>query len=278
MRARAWSLLLPLLLGCAGKNVVSGEDKSSAERLQALVPGWCKDICNRFSSCVASHPCDCSGDACDCPQPTADCPAECEREMARFTRGDDTCAAAGESFKSCLDASTCQELYDGACVVSATDDRLCPKIKDTSGQTDAPSATGSAGSATAGSANIDVGGDSAGVGGASAGGAVGGASTGGASASGGTSTIGPVVSCTSGYGSAGSAYGGASSSLTCEEGRQYCSDGHDYNWTCVRNSQGRTGCTCFMDTQVTGGFDPGTDECPDLGLVNAGCGWNLEVT
>lgn len=269
MRARAFSLLLPLLLSCAGKNVVSGDDKTPAERLDALLPNWCKDICSRLDSCATNQPCGCSGDSCDCVQPSADCPAECEQEMARFTRGNDACAAAGESYKSCLDGSTCQDLYDGVCMVSDRDERLCPRIKDNSTPPDAPTATGSGGTAVAGSANIDVGGDSAGIGGASAGGA---------SASGGTSTGGPVVSCTAGYGSAGSAFGGGSSSLTCEEGRQYCSDGHDYNWTCVRNSQGRTGCTCFMDTQVTGGFDPGTDECPGIQLVNAGCGWNLEAT
>src|SRR6185503_21157083 len=100
MRARAFSLLLPLLLSCAGKNVVSGDDKTPAERLDALLPNWCKDICSRLDSCATNQPCGCSGDSCDCVQPSADCPAECEQEMARFTRGNDACAAAGESYKS----------------------------------------------------------------------------------------------------------------------------------------------------------------------------------
>src|SRR6185503_18895900 len=104
---------------------------------------WCKDICSRLYSCATNQPCGCSGDSCDCVQPSADCPAECEQEMARFTRGNDACAAAGESYKSCLDGSTCQDLYDGVCMVSDRDERLCPRIKDNSTPPDAPTARGS---------------------------------------------------------------------------------------------------------------------------------------
>ena len=64
------------------------------------------------------------------------------------------------------------------------------------------------------------------------------------------------------------------SSVTCEEGRDTCSDGHDYSWICVVSSQGEAACSCLLDEQVVGAFDPGVG-CPALTEVNAGCGWNL---
>jgi len=31
----------------------------------------------------------------------------------------------------------------------------------------------------------------------------------------------------------------------------------------------------LVDSQVTGGFDPGTTNCPTQPQVNAGCNWNI---
>jgi hypothetical protein len=187
--------------------------------------------------------------------------------MQRYTAGDDECATVGLRFSSCLAGLTCEQLHHKQpCRLSDADERLCPHDDD-----DPPIGVGGPSSATGG-ATGSAGSASGGV--PSSGAADG---TGGAGASG-TGTGGAAsVSCNVGYdtGSAGSSAGGSSRSLTCEEGRESCSDAHDYGWVCAQGSQGQLGCTCFVDSQVTGGFAPGTGSCPSLSTVNAGCGWNI---
>ena len=260
MKIGAWALMGALTFGCAGKNTVAGSEKTKAEQLEAAVPSWCEQICARLTACSAS--CDCSGDVCDCPTAQADCPASCQKEMARFTPGDDHCAAVGEHFKTCLDGLSCQQLSDSHnCTIADTDARLCPN-----GATDdpPPDATGPAtGPSVGGSGPSDAG------------------SNGGLPSSGGaapTTSNGARVGCTSAYGTAGAAgtsSAGSSQAVTCEEGVTDCSDGHEYNWICVRGSEGQLGCTCFVDSEVTGGFDPQSASCPTQQTVNLGCSWNI---
>ena len=62
---RLW-LFLPLFLGCAGKNVVAGEEKTKAEQLESALPSWCQSTCARLRACPESTGCDCDGDVCQC--------------------------------------------------------------------------------------------------------------------------------------------------------------------------------------------------------------------
>src|SRR5205814_3806649 len=99
MRFAVLGLLLPAVLGCAGKNVVAGEEKTKAQQLAAAVPSWCATTCARLQACPAP-PCDCVDDSCSCTSPAGnDCPAQCLDAMARFTTGADACAAVGELFR-----------------------------------------------------------------------------------------------------------------------------------------------------------------------------------
>jgi hypothetical protein len=295
MNIRLWGLAFSLCLGCAGKNTVAGSDKTQAEQLEEAVPSWCVSICQRLAACSSDNGCHCSGDGCECAGVSDNCARDCEQEMERYTaHGDEECAGVGLRFKSCIDRLSCEQFNDKqSCALSASDERLCPDDVDeppstcepncdvppsgTGGFTGGPS--GSAGSAAAGgdtasgTAGTSSGGASSGGSGPAQGGASGGTGSGGAGSGG--ASGGPPVDCSAGYGSAGSSAGGSPSSLTCEEGRDACSDGHSYNWVCVQGSQGQTGCTCFLDSQVTGGFDPGSASCPTLATVNSGCGWNI---
>ncbi|HYQ14847.1 MAG TPA: hypothetical protein VEQ58_03790 [Polyangiaceae bacterium] len=276
-------LLLGLLAACAGKNTVAGNDKTRAEQLDASLPTWCEQTCSRLSACSDPKTCDCAGDVCDCSDFSTACPDQCQQELARFTTGSDQCAAAGERFKKCIDAVSCDEIENtNGCKISEAEAKLCP---DDASDDEPPSGgpvSGTAGTASSspGSAGGPTTGGAA-TAGTSSGGAPGsgGSSASGGAAAGGTGSSGPSVRCASGYGTAGAAGTGGtppSSAVTCEEGAADCNDGHSYDWICVRGSQGQLGCTCFVDSQVTGSFDPGSDMCPSHDIVNVGCNWNVE--
>src|SRR3954465_7714419 len=82
MRFAVLGLLLPVVLGCAGKNVVAGDEKTKSQQLEAAVPSWCETTCTRLQACPA-RPCECTGDLCDCPAEVgSDCPAQCLKAMA----------------------------------------------------------------------------------------------------------------------------------------------------------------------------------------------------
>lgn len=244
MKPYLFCVVLGLMAGCAGKSTLSGDEKTRAEQLDATVPSWCRITCDRIQGCSDAA----AGDH---------CLAECEAEMARFTGGRDGCAEVGERFKHCIDGMTCEELtHNGACVLSEGDKRLCPESDDSvdvpDGTVDGPPAPGSGGSGP-----LPGGGPGTGSGTAGGGG-------------------GPIVSCNSAYGAvSASRPEPASSAVICEEGRAECDDGHDYSWMCVRGSEGQLGCTCFVDSQVTGGFDPQSSSCPSEATVAAGCHWNF---
>lgn len=259
-------LLVALTIGgCAGKNTVAGQDKTKAEQLEESLPSWCQSICQRIDTCAEAVPaCDCQGDACDCSGggggTRASCPSECEQEMARYTN--DTCAVVGENLKRCIDTMTCED-FNGSrkCEVSNADKKRCPGVDDSSETP--PSAAGGGAPASGGTGPVpDPGTGAAG----NTGGVVGGAA-------GGT-----LVSCSSSYGTGGGAgMEPASSAVICEEGRDDCNDGHEYSWICARGSEGQLGCSCFVDSEVTGGFDPQSADCPSPATVNAGCHWNIAL-
>jgi hypothetical protein len=228
------------LVGCSGQNVVAGEGKSKTERLQASLPSWCSSTCKTLLMCDVDDDCTCTGDRCVCPgQVDDDCPEDCQEEMARWTVGSDQCAEAGERFQRCVDEQGCAvRTEEGLCSVTE-DEEACPRP----GDADPPDAG-------------PAGGPNQGEGGAG-------------------SVPTPPVTCSDSFGTGGGT-GTGYPVLLCEEGRQTCSDGHDYLWYCVRTSETVVTCSCLVDQVVVGGFDPG-EGCPSTQQVNQGCGWNLDL-
>jgi hypothetical protein len=282
--------LLPLVLGCAGKNTVAGEEKTKAELLEAAVPSWCAKTCQRLIDCTEGDSCDCSAstDLCVGVSYDATCPKQCEEEMERWTIGGDVCAAIGERLQDCIDAASCENVGHGAdCKISEAEAAACPNPNEDTSLPESVDSTGPNG-AYAGTANYGgsssigpsvTGGTTSYAGSATYGGTygVGGSyPVGGTSASGGNSS-GPVVTCGDAYGAGGGQPSDTTSAaVLCEEGRADCSDGHVYDWICVQDSQGRRACSCLVDSGVTGGFTPEAS-CPDLAQVNAACGWNIDT-
>lgn len=283
MRRYAWTLMVPMFLGCSGANVVSGEDQTEAEKLASDLPSWCEMTCERLRECIggASEDCSCSGDVCDCtttPRTTAACAADCEETLSEFSKTTEQCADVGRRYLQCIDTLSCADLESEppclppreqleACELDDDDDDVAPTsgVGGSSGDDPgAPSSSGGsisyAGSASSGYAGTASGGT--GVAGTSAGG---------------SGPVGPVVTCSSGFGSAGAA-GSANTptgpSVTCEEGRADCSDGHEYSWICVDDAAGHNWCSCFLDNNPVGAL-PSTGMCPSIDLINTSCGWNL---
>jgi len=242
------SLLLPLLVGCAGKNVVAGEEKTKAEQLESALPSWCQSTCTRLRACETSAPCQCDAesDVCNsCVGVDENCEAQCKAYLAPFTGAGEMCAVIGERMEHCVDGLTCGDLGgQDPCVPSAAEKAACPDPNEID---DSPP-SGSVG-------------DSAGP------------SEGGAPSTGSYAGTNPV-SCTDSYGAGGGQPASGSSQVTCEEGRANCTDGHEYSWICARDSQGQRACSCLVDAHATAGFEPVMD-CPDLSAVNVGCGWSL---
>lgn len=261
------SLFLPLFLGCAGKNVVAGEEKTKAEQLESALPSWCESTCTRFLACPEPNGCDCSGDVCECAGVDAGCAEQCPKAFARYTDAGEACAVIGQRVMDCFDGVTCSELNGkDPCPTTAAERALCPDSND--GISDNPP-SGSDGDAVGPAV---TGGTSASAGGATF--TAGTASAGGYYGSAGSAAGANPVSCEGSYGAGGGAPASGGSQVTCEEGRAGCSDGHEYSWICVRDSQGQRACSCLVDAHATAGFEPVMD-CPDLSAVNAGCGWAL---
>jgi hypothetical protein len=232
MSRESFRLLLSLMVvGCAAKNTVAGRDKTKAEQLEAALPSWCQTTCARIEACPPPA-CDCQDATCNCNRAPQDCRAKCEREMMRFIAGDDTCATIGQTYERCVDSMTCDDFdHNGDCVLSQTDESLCPAIDDStedSAAEDGPTAS---------------------------------------------------VLCSLGYDRNldGNEADAVAIGVICDEGRRECEDGHAYAWLCARGSEGSFGCTCFVDSEVTGGFAPGSSSCPDQGAVNAACHWNIAL-
>lgn len=272
-------LLLGLSVGgCAGKNTVAGTDKTKAEQLESSVPSWCQTTCDRIQDCAMAD-CKCRGDLCDCARVDDDCPEECQKEMARFTEGDDDeCAEIGERFKRCIDGLSCSDFdIKGKCSLSDAEEDRCRTTSKP--PIDSPPAGGGPvqdpGTGGTGSGAAPSGGGNTGSAAAPSNG--GNTGTAAAPSVGGTGAGGEPVHCNSAYGTGGGAAElPASSSVVCEEGRGACTDDREYSWICARGSEGQVGCTCFVNSQVTGGFDPRSTSCPTLATVNSGCNWNLD--
>lgn len=276
MLRSAWCLMLPLFLGCAGKNTVAGADETKPEQLAASLPSWCDKTCQKLDDCALSTPCDCGGsDVCDCPGANPKCGSDCQETLLPYTKGDDACAAAGQRLKACIDALSCADLANSngdPCKQPREDVELCPDADDHPPSGGDPTGTGGT-TSYAGSASDAFGGAPAmGTG----------AQTSGGSTSGGTGTAGygaggtgPAVTCAASSASGGAGSGGTPSALTCDEGRADCSDGHEYSWLCARSADDKLGCACFLDKAVVGAFDPDSETCPELARVNAGCGFAL---
>ena len=261
-RWSSWCLFLPLFLGCAGKNVVAGEEKTEAEGLRSALPSWCLSTCTRLRACPENSGCDCSGDVCDCVGVDSGCEEQCPKAFAPYTEGGEVCAVIGQRVKACLDAVECSDLSGrDPCPVTDAERALCP---DPTERGDDPP-RGSDGDP--GVPVLATGGTS------STGGPVVTAGTTSVPTTGGSHAGANPVSCQGSY-----AVGGAAtmpgSQVTCEEGRMGCTDGHQYSWICARDSQGQRACSCLLDAHATAGFEP-VNDCPDLSAVNAGCGWAL---
>lgn len=256
-----WFVGFIALMACSGQNVVAGEEKTNAEQLEASLPSWCASTCSRLSQCEVEEECDCMGDTCVCYGTVdEDCVEECQEEMARWTRGGDQCAAVGQRFKGCVDDVGCDLLtVEGICSFTEAEQEACPRFG-----TD-PGSNGNDGGPNYGS-----------TGGTSTSGPI---ATAGTTFTAGSASYDPSASvdCQEGYGTGGGTSATGWPSLLCEEGHESCSDGHDYLMYCVRTSETVTTCSCLVDQQVVGGFDPGGPVCPTSQQMNAGCRWNLDV-
>jgi hypothetical protein len=269
MRRCVFGLLLPLFLGCAGKNTVAGEDKTKAEQLESSLPSWCKSTCTRLEACGTNSECDCSGDVCSCGSVGPDCTSDCEKAFSGFIKAGEDCAAVGQRFMSCIDHATCDDLNSSkGCQPTDAERAECPGPDDSdSGGSQPPSAGTGDGPSQPGGTGGSTGSSSNGSAGAAA------------APSGGPPVTGPLVSCGSGSGGGmAPTPDGTSppSGIICEETRQDCTDGHAYSWFCSRSAQGDTACSCLLDSNVTGAFALGAT-CPDMAAVNANCHWNLSA-
>jgi hypothetical protein len=283
MRRYLWTMILPMFLGCSGKNVVAGEEKTKAEQLRDGMASWCAKGCTRFHACddTPTGSCDCADDVCDCDSfDLSECTEDCQQELNQFT-SDEHCAGVALQLQSCVDMSSCSALEEDwpSCYPSRADYNACKHVDDDPPETDFGS---SQPGGTAGSVN-GVGG-AYGSGGASSTGGNAPGPSGGTSSLGGSSTTGgsasgPVVTCldATASGSAGSANMGGGAYVTCDETRGTCSDGHQYSWVCVDDAQGHDICSCFVDGTFVGALDPELS-CPSTSEVNSACGWRLEET
>jgi hypothetical protein len=271
---RRWyglSLFLPLFLGCAGKNVVAGEEKTKAEQLESALPSWCQATCARLRACESTTPCQCADDVCNCVGVDENCETQCQSYLAPFIGAGELCANIGERMERCVDGLTCGDLGgQDPCRPTPAEKTACPDPNDpddsppSGGDGDLPEPVATGG--TSSTAGPSVAGGTTFTAGT--------ASTGGYYGTGGTFAGVNPVSCEGSYGAGGGAPASGGSQVTCEEGRTGCTDGHDYSWICVQDSQGQRACSCLIDAHVTAGFEPVVG-CPDLSAVNAGCGWSL---
>jgi hypothetical protein len=260
MRSLVWSLVLPLLAGCSGTNVVAGEEQPTGASLQASLPTFCQTTCDRLRQCPASADCASSG---DCASVDDSCEPGCSDYFAPYVNAGDACAAVGQRLKNCIGRLGCADLGGSdPCEVTAAESAECP---DANGS---PQTTGEAGP-NGGSVYVGMG--------YAGSAAVGGSAPMGDGGAGGSAAV-PVnanpVTCMGAYGAGGGMSDLGVAVVLCDEGRDGCSDGHTYSWMCSRDSQGNEACSCFLDGQVAGAFAPGAS-CPVVAEINVGCGWAL---
>lgn len=258
MQRYAWTLILPMFLGCAGKNVVSGEEKTNAEKLAADLPSWCAQTCQRFQGCEGTgiDACDCQGDVCDCSD-VNDCAEDCLENLTPFAKTE-ACAETGRAYQGCIDSLSCSELKSRpACLPEQAVLDVCLDREEPGEPDDPPTGTGGTSTSSDPPSDGDL-------------------PTAGTGPSAGPNPNGPVVTCTEGDGggSAGSANMG-DPYVTCQESHSNCSDNHEYSWICIAEATSESWCTCFVDGGPVGAFTP-TQGCPAVAEVNGGCGWTLQ--
>lgn len=232
------ALLLSLFLGCSGENVVAGPEKTQVEQLESALPSWCQSTCARLRACPENTSCDCDGDVCDCIGIDDGCEQQCPLSFAPYTTGSESCAAIGQRIKGCIDGIMCADLgaKSDACRASAAERAACPDPNDLDDNDVPPTGNNS---------------PSGNPGGAS------------------------PVTCADSTASSSASPPAIGARVTCEEGRDGCSDGHVYSWICSQDSQGQRACACLVDSQATASFVPNSSDCPLLAHVNAGCAWGL---
>jgi hypothetical protein len=261
MQRYAWTLIVPMFLGCAGKNVVSGDDKTNAEKLAADLPSWCEQTCQRLEVCDNPDVCDCQGDVCECKGVGDDCVNDCQDGLNKFAQSD-SCAETGRAYLTCLDSLGCELLAAGSkppCLPPESQLDACRDDEDDETPTAPTGPNGSGGTSGTGD-------------GPSEGGAYSGPVPGAAAAP----SVGQAVSCNDSGGSGGGApNAGSGPYVTCQESHSDCSDSHEYSWICVNDAQGHGWCTCFLDGDPVGALDPELI-CPSRAEVNAACSWNLQ--
>lgn len=272
-----WCLVLPLLFGCSGKHIVAGSDKTKSEQLAESLPTWCREVCETLSVCAAQTPCDCAGDSCTCVETdVAECQQDCQQELQRYAARGDTCATIGQRFQTCVDQVSCDEFSSSkanACEPTRAEQAACPDDEADEPSGAAPVASGGTTFSAGAGGAPSIGGT--GVGGATGGAAPGAAGEGSGGAAGTAgATYGEPVSCLGAYG-VGGGTGSDAGAVVCEEGRLDCSDGHDYGWLCARGANLSLACSCFVDAELTRGFDPFSEGCPSLERVNEACGFAL---
>lgn len=254
MRRYFFSLIVPLVLGCSGKNVVSGTDRPTPEEFRASLPGWCQKTCQRLEVC--DEACDCVDDTCTCTGVDEDCALECEETLGGLAVNQH-CTDVADRYKSCIDTFTCEDLASQPSCIQEEELEACEELDET---TDPAPPVG----ATDGGSSVGT--PSTGMGYAG-------------SASGGSGPGPTAVSCGSGTGSGigGSGAGGGPSDaqVVCEETRSNCSDGHEYGYVCVDDAMGHYWCTCFLDGDPVGAFEPAAS-CAMVQELNSACGWNLQ--
>lgn len=260
LRTGLWACFLGVM-ACSGQNVVAGEGKSKSEQLGSSLPSWCSQTCAWLRTCDVEAGCDCDGDECVCtPEIGDDCVEDCQEYMEPFTASD-VCAAIGERMKDCIERAGCEgRTTANLCNLTAAEQQACPGLEPSTPEvTGGPNPMPGEGGAPGYNGPLPTGGTSYTAG----------------SANLGDHTHPPAIQCQDGYGTGGGT-GMGYPQLLCEEGHNSCSDGHDYLMYCVRTSEQVTTCSCLVDNQVVGGFDPGAT-CPTPHEMNTGCRWSLDV-
>jgi hypothetical protein len=260
MKLHAWIMILPIFWGCAGKNVVAGEDKTQAEKLAADLPSWCQQTCQRLEVCDNPDVCDCQGDDCECKGVGDDCVNDCQKGLNKFAQSE-SCAETGRAYLSCLDSLGCELLAAGSkppCLPLASEIDACDEDDETE---PAPTVPNGSGGTSSGDGSPAEGGSSDGpVPGAAA-----------------APNTGPSVSCSDSSGSGGGTPDtSAGPYVTCQETLGNCSDTHEYSWICVDDAQGHGWCTCFLDGDPVGALAPAL-VCPTVPELNGACSWNLST-
>src|SRR6187402_1911856 len=192
MRVRFLGLWLPLMFACSGTNVVAGPERTEAERLEALLPTWCDDMCSALRSCTDAD-CGCEAEGCSCSI-DEECAGQCRAELTAIARTSAACAATAGRMQRCYDEQGCAVLGDErACRQFEDEAEDCNHADYDGGSTSPPEqAYGTAGSAnygnTGGSTNYGTAGSVSYAGSASAG-----------APSVGPVYGGPIVPCQGGY-------------------------------------------------------------------------------